>query len=65
MGQLANVHETQQINPAFDDKKLTTIVQYFSLNPEEMERELHLYAVELLDQGKVAEAWQVLLTLTP
>ena len=62
LGQLANVHETQQINPAFEDKKLTTIVQYFSLNPEEMERELHLYAVELLDQGKVAEAWQVLLT---
>lgn len=62
LGQLANVHETQQINPAFEDKKLTTIVQYFSLNPEEMERELHLYAGELLDQGKVAEAWQVLLT---
>ena len=62
LGQLANVHEAQQINPSFEDAKLTSIFQYFSLNPEEMERELHHYAAELLDQGKVDEAWQVLLT---
>ena len=62
LGQLANVHEAQQINPAFEDDKLKNIFQYFSLNPEEMEKELHLYAAELLNQGKVAEAWQVLLT---
>lgn len=62
LGQLANVHETQQINPSFEDEKLKNIFQYFSLNPEEMEKELHLYAAELLNQGKVAEAWQVLLT---
>ena len=64
LGQLGNVHEAQQINPAFEDEKLTTIIQYFSPDPEEMERELHLYAAELLDKGKVAEAWQVLLTHT-
>ncbi len=63
LGQLANVHETQQINPSFGDEKLKFIFQYFSLNPKEMERELHLYAAELLDQGKVADAWQVLLVI--
>ena len=29
----------------------------------EMENELHLYAANLLNQGKVNEAWQVLLAL--
>ena len=62
LGMLANVHEEQQVIPSFEDEKLKNIVQYFSLNPEEMEKELHLYAAELLHQGKVAEAWQVLLT---
>ena len=63
LGQLANVHELQVINPAFEDEKLKNIFQYFSIDPIEMERELHLYAAELLDKGKVAEAWQVLLAL--
>jgi flavin reductase (DIM6/NTAB) family NADH-FMN oxidoreductase RutF len=63
LGQLANVHETPVINPAFEDKKLKNIFQYFSTDPVEMERELHLYASELLDEGKVEDAWQVLLAL--
>lgn len=63
LGKLANVHEYPQINPSFEDKKLTTIIQYFSLNPREMERELHTYAAALLDADKVSEAWQILLTL--
>jgi hypothetical protein len=29
-----------------------------------MEKELHLYAVELLDNGKINQAWQVLLALS-
>jgi hypothetical protein len=28
-----------------------------------MEKELHMYAKQLLDKGKVQEAWQVLLAL--
>jgi flavin reductase (DIM6/NTAB) family NADH-FMN oxidoreductase RutF len=64
LGQLANVHEMPEINPAFDDEKLKNIFQYFSTDPEEMEKELHLYAAELLNQGKVNEAWQVLLALS-
>jgi flavin reductase (DIM6/NTAB) family NADH-FMN oxidoreductase RutF len=61
LGQLANVHEMPVIEPSFDDAYLKNIVQYFSVNPDEMEKELHHYAVKLLDEGKVAEAWQVLL----
>ncbi|MEO5564646.1 MAG: flavin reductase family protein [Chitinophagaceae bacterium] len=64
LGQLANVHETPFINPSFDDTHLKQIIQYYSINPEEMERELHSYAKKLLDTGKVEEAWQVLLAGT-
>jgi flavin reductase (DIM6/NTAB) family NADH-FMN oxidoreductase RutF len=63
LGQLGNVHEMPFIDPAFHDDKLKNIFQYYSLNPDEMERELHIYAKELLDAGKVKEAWQVLLAL--
>jgi len=63
LGQLANVHELPVIDPSFEDEKLKNIFQYYSLDPEEMENELHLYAANLLNQGKVSEAWQVLLAL--
>jgi flavin reductase (DIM6/NTAB) family NADH-FMN oxidoreductase RutF len=63
LGQLANVHELPAVDPAFHDEKLITIFQYFSIDPEEMEKELHTYAKELLSQGKIKEAWQVLLAL--
>lgn len=61
LGQLANVHEMPFVDPAFNDDKLKNIIQYFSINPDEMDKELHTYAKELLDAGKVNEAWQVLL----
>lgn len=61
LGQLANVHEHPFVDPAYNDDKLKNIIQYFSINPDEMEKELHVYAKELLDTGKVIEAWQVLL----
>ena len=61
LAQLANVHEWPSINPAFHDDKLKNIIQYFSINPDEMEKELHTYAKRLLEEGKVADAWQVLL----
>jgi hypothetical protein len=50
------------IDPAFHDDRLKNIFQYYSINPEEMEKELHLYAKELLNAGKIKEAWQVLLS---
>lgn len=62
LGMLGNVHDIPMITPAFSDNRLKNIVQYFSVNPAEMETELHRYAAELLDAGKVEEAWQVLLS---
>jgi flavin reductase (DIM6/NTAB) family NADH-FMN oxidoreductase RutF len=62
LGMLANVNELPVIDAAFEDDKLKNIFQYYSLTPDEMEKELHIYAKELLDKGKVHEAWQVLLS---
>ncbi|MBN8686396.1 MAG: flavin reductase family protein [Chitinophagales bacterium] len=61
LGQLGNVHEMPLINPAFEDDHLKKIIQYYSLNPDEMERELHTYAKKLLAEGRVQDAWQILL----
>jgi len=61
LGHLANVREMPVIEPSFDDTHLKNIIQYYSLNPDDMEKELHAYAKKLLAEGKVREAWQVLL----
>jgi flavin reductase (DIM6/NTAB) family NADH-FMN oxidoreductase RutF len=63
LGRLANVHEQPVVDPSFDDKQLRQIFQYYAIDPEEMEKELHRYAATLLDEGRVKEAWQVLLAL--
>jgi hypothetical protein len=49
------------IQPSFEDEHLKNIVQYFSIDPADMEKEIHSYAAKLLDAGQVEEAWQVLL----
>ena len=61
LGQLANVNEMPFVDPTFNDDKLKHIIQYFSINPDELDLELHRYAAALLDEGMVTEAWQVLL----
>jgi flavin reductase (DIM6/NTAB) family NADH-FMN oxidoreductase RutF len=61
LGKLANVHEMPVVQPSFDDDHLKNIVQYFSVDPEEMEKEIHRYAAKLLDDNRITEAWQVLL----
>jgi flavin reductase (DIM6/NTAB) family NADH-FMN oxidoreductase RutF len=61
LGMLANVNELPLINPAFSDQRMRDIIQYFSINPPEMEKELHHYAALLLQEGRAKEAWQVLL----
>ncbi|MBL7745837.1 MAG: flavin reductase family protein [Chitinophagaceae bacterium] len=61
LGQLANVHDLPVIDPSFEDNHLKQIIQYYSINPEEMELELHRYAKKLLDEGHVKQAWQILL----
>ena len=61
LGQLANVQELPLIDVSFEDDRLKNIFQYYSVDPVEMEKELHNYAAALLNEGKVYEAWQVLL----
>ncbi len=61
--QLAKVNEMPMVDPTFNDDNLKNIIQYYSISPDEMEKELHYYAKKLLDAGKVNEAWQVLLAL--
>jgi flavin reductase (DIM6/NTAB) family NADH-FMN oxidoreductase RutF len=61
LGQLANVHEYPVIDPSFNDPHLKQIIQYYSISPDELEKEVHSYAKKLLAENKVTEAWQVLL----
>ncbi len=63
LGQLANVMELPIVDPAFEDAHLKSIVQYFSINPADMEKEVHQYAAMLLNDGKIHDAWQVLLSM--
>lgn len=58
---LAAVPDIPEINPAFSDNHLQQIIQYFSINPVEMEKEIHRLAADWLQKEKIAEAWQVLL----
>jgi flavin reductase (DIM6/NTAB) family NADH-FMN oxidoreductase RutF len=62
LGMLANVNEIPEIDSSFRDDHLKQIIQYYSVNPDEMEKELQAYAKKLLEEGKVKEAWQVLLS---
>lgn len=62
LGMLANVTELPIIDNTFNDETLKNIVQYYSVNPQQMEKELHIYAQKLLDDNEVSKAWQVLLT---
>ena len=64
LGKLANVQQLPVIDPSFEDDHLKQIIQYYNLNPDEMEKELHAYAKKLLAEGKVKDAWQVLLATT-
>ena len=61
LAQLANSTAIPDIDPVFDDAHVRQIIQYYSINPDEMERELHRHAARLLDAHQTAEAWQVLL----
>lgn len=59
---LSTVEAMPVVDPSFEDDTLKNIFQYYSLNPDEMEIEVHKYASKLLTEGKVNAAWQVLLT---
>ena len=62
LGQLANFTCIPPVDPVFQDDHLKQIIQYFSVNPDEMEKEIHRHASQLLTQGEAAAAWQVLLS---
>ena len=61
LGMLANVRTMPTIDPTFDDYHLKQIIQYYSINPDDMEKELHSYAKKLLESGNLDAAWQVIL----
>ncbi|MFI5155067.1 MAG: flavin reductase family protein [Chitinophagales bacterium] len=63
LGQLANIEGLPNPDPAFENPRLREIFQYFAINPEELEREIHLYAASLLNEGRTREAWLVLLSI--
>ncbi len=61
LGQLANVEIIPSVNPSFDNDELKQIVQYYSIDPVEMEMEIHKLAVKFLQKNNIIDAWQVLL----
>ena len=61
LAQLANANELPVIDAAFENESLQQIVQYFNLDPQEMETETHKLAAFLLNKGNMNAAWQVLL----
>lgn len=60
LGQLGNVHHLPEIDPTYDDAHLRQAFRHYSLNPEEMEKQIPLYAAPPRS-GPVQQARQVLL----
>lgn len=60
LAQLANVNELPVKNNEFEDERLKAIVQYFKPENNLLNR-IHAYAKELIDDGHIGHAWQVLL----
>jgi flavin reductase (DIM6/NTAB) family NADH-FMN oxidoreductase RutF len=61
LGQLANVNDMPIVDPNFENDTLKQIVQYYNLDPTEMETETHKLAAKLLNDNNIIDAWQVLL----
>ena len=62
LAQLANVEVVPTKDESFDNMGLIFIQKEYKNNPAKMRHELHLLAAELLNNGHVEDAWQVLLT---
>jgi flavin reductase (DIM6/NTAB) family NADH-FMN oxidoreductase RutF len=60
LGMLAAVTEIPAPDPSFTDARLDSILERSAPGPAR-QRQLHAYAAELLDAGKLSVAWQVLL----
>jgi len=61
LAQLANVSELPVKQVEFKDERLDAILQYFKPENNLLNR-IHSYAKELIDDGKIDQAWQVLLS---
>ena len=63
LGQLANIEEMPNIDAGYENDELKRIFEYYSLNPKDLEIEVHKLAAQLLSHGKEKEAWQILLSI--
>jgi flavin reductase (DIM6/NTAB) family NADH-FMN oxidoreductase RutF len=61
LGQLANVHELPIADPQFHDPRLDALCYFFQ--DENKVHRVHTYAKQLLDEGNILQAWQVLIAL--
>ena len=61
LAQLANVESIPVINNEFSNMALIFILKEYKNNQVMMRHKLHVLAAELLNNGHVADAWQVLL----
>ncbi len=61
---LSSVDEVPVFDPLYNNETYRNIVQYYALTPDQMEDELFRYASSLLNEQKVYEAWQVILSTT-
>lgn len=61
LGKLANVQKIPDVDPAFENEYLKKVSPGFVVDKENKEKEVHLYAAQLLDENNVNKAWQVLL----
>ena len=48
-------------NPSFYNFDYEQIVQYYNLNPADMENEIYILAAKLIDEGNLHDAWQMLI----
>jgi len=61
LAQLANIEAIPEKDEAFNNMAMFFITKEYKSNPLKMNHELHLLAAELLNNGCVEDAWQVLL----
>lgn len=61
LAQLANEEQIPAINEEFNNMAMLFFIKQFKHNDEKRNGELHKLAAELLNNGLVADAWQVLL----
>jgi flavin reductase (DIM6/NTAB) family NADH-FMN oxidoreductase RutF len=62
LGMLANVPQIPKAEPTYSDPCLPILHQNNVQSPEDPEIKKHRYAAQLLEQNRVSDAWQVLIS---